>query len=202
MPAMQPCSHAFARDNNHGFGRRPRPHGGNYRRWCAVWKVWKTCLAFLDEAIRKIEQQIREHIDRHPDLKAQAELIDSIKGIGLKTAVRLLAEYQDVRGFTSARAMVAYAGLNPQLHESGRTVRGKPRLSKKGAARLRDALYWPAVVGMTHNPVLREFAERLRAHGKPNMVVIGAVMRKLIHLVYGVLKSGKPFDPHYAQFAA
>lgn len=159
-------------------------------------------LAFLDEAIRKIEQQIREHIDRHPDLKAQAELIDSIKGIGLKTAVRLLAEYQDVRGFTSARAMVAYAGLNPQLHESGRTVRGKPRLSKKGAARLRDALYWPAVVGMTHNPVLREFAERLRAHGKPNMVVIGAVMRKLIHLVYGVLKSGKPFDPHYAQFAA
>ena len=159
-------------------------------------------LAFLEGEITEMERQIREHIDRHPQLKSQRELIDSIPGIGPKTAATLLAEYQDLRAFPSARAMVAFAGLNPRLWESGRTVRGKPRLSKKGSSALRKALYWPAIVAMTRNPTLRQFADRLRGRGKPNLLIIGAVMRKLIHLVFGVLKSGKPFDPDFASTRA
>ncbi|HEX9075591.1 MAG TPA: IS110 family transposase [Anaerolineae bacterium] len=159
-------------------------------------------LAFLDAEIAKIERQIHDHINQHPDLKAQQDLIASIKGIGPKTAALFIAEYPDLKAFASARAMVAFAGLNPQHHDSGRSIHGKPRLSKKGAGRLRKGLYWPAIVAMRYNPVLQAFADRLLAHGKPKMVVIAAVMRKLIHLVYGVLKSGQPFDPNYAKIGA
>ena len=70
-------------------------------------------------------------------------------------------------------------------------------MSKKGNQRLRKALYFPAIVTMRHNPILIAFAQRLLARGKAKMVVIGAVMRKLAHLIYGVLAHKKPFDPAY-----
>lgn len=171
-------------------------------RAAAVRTSLEEMLAFLEAEIAKIERQIREHINRHPHLKTQHDLLVSIGGIGTITAAQFLAEYIDLQAFRSARAMVAFAGVNPQRHESGRTVRGQPRLSKKGSARLRKALYWPAIVAMTHNPVVRAFAERLRARGKPNSVIIGAAMRKLIHLVFGVIQSGRPFDPNYAPHGA
>jgi transposase len=168
----------------------------------AVRRSVEETLAFLAAEITKIEHHIQDHINQHPDLKAQQDLIASIQGIGPKTAALFLAEYPDLKAFASARAMVAFAGLNPQHHDSGRSIHGKPRLSKKGAGRLRKGLYWPAIVAMRYNPVLQAFADRLLARGKPKMVVIAAVMRKLIHLVYGVLKSGQPFDPNFAQSRA
>ena len=95
------------------------------------------------------------------------------------------------------RQLAAHAGLAPQARESGSSVRGKSRISKRGNARLRKALYWPAIVAMRTNPVLRPFADRLREAGKPTMVIIIAVMRKLLHLAFGVLKTQQPFDPNY-----
>lgn len=97
--------------------------------------------------------------------------------------------------YASARQLAAFAGLAPRLHESGNSVRRKAYLSKTGAPRLRKALYFPAVVAIRHNPYVRELSERLRARGKCPMQVIGAAMRKLLHLTYGVLRSGRPFDP-------
>lgn len=156
-----------------------------------------TVLSALDEEIARLEQLIREHIDRHPGLKAQADLLQTIGGIGEKTATRLLAECGDLTRFASAREAAAFAGLTPQEHTSGTSVRGRPRLSKTGSARLRKALYFPAIAAKRFNPLVRAFCEQLLARGKHIMTVIGAAMRKLIHLAYGVLKSGKPFDPNY-----
>ncbi len=153
-------------------------------------------LDFLDQQMADIERQIREHIDHHPGLKQKAELITSINGIGLKTAAKLLSE--NVQTFTSTRAAVAYVGLNPQLRDSGTSVHGRSHLSKIGNARLRKALYLPAVVAMRFNPVIRAHCERLAGRGKPKMVQVGAAMRKLLCLVVGVLKSGVPFDPQFA----
>ena len=101
----------------------------------------------------------------------------------------------DVKLYRSARQLAAFAGLAPRLHESGSSVRRKARLSKTGAPRLRKALYFPALVAMQHNPPIKALGARLRGRGKCPMEVIGAAMRKLVHLAYGVLKSGKPFDP-------
>lgn len=75
------------------------------------------------------------------------------------------------------------------------------RLSKIGNARLRKALYFPAVTAIRCSPFFRSWAEGLRQRGKSKMAVIGAVMRKLVHLVYGVLKTGKPFDPEWVKLA-
>ena len=84
----------------------------------------------------------------------------------------------------------------PRLYESG-TLRRRARLSKIGPGRLRKALYFPAITALKWNPLIRDMAERLRARGKSKMCVVGAAMRKLLHLIYGVLKHQKPFDPQW-----
>ena len=90
--------------------------------------------------------------------------------------------------------MAAYAGLNPSHHTSGTSVKGKSHLSKMGNAEIRKALYMPALVAMKHNPVIKHFCEQLNQRGKPKMVVVCAAMRKLIHIVFGVLHSKQPFN--------
>ena len=95
--------------------------------------------------------------------------------------------------------MVAFAGLNPRQRQSGSSVHGHSAISKTGSASLRAALYMPAVCAKQHNPVLRAYAERLAERGVCKMEIVVAVMRKLLHLVYGVLKSGQPFDPYYLE---
>jgi transposase len=152
-------------------------------------------LAFLDREIARAQGLIRSHIDSHPGLRAQRELLVSIPGVGEATAAKLLAEIMDVKLYEGARQLAAFAGLAPRLHESGSSVRRKARLSKAGAPRLRKALYFPAVVAIRHNPYVKDLSERLKARGKCPMQVIGAAMRKLVHIAYGVLKSGKPFNP-------
>ena len=156
-------------------------------------------LAYLDEQISRTEKLIQEHIKDHPDLKRQSELLDSIPGVGVATAAVLLAEIVDVKQYTSARQVAAFAGLVPRLRESGKSVRGRARLSKIGTPRLRRALYFPAITALRCSPLFRQWADRLRQRGKCKMAVIGAAMRKLVHLAYGVLKTGKPFDPEWAQ---
>jgi transposase len=155
-------------------------------------------IEYLTKEIKKLTSQIQQHIDNHPDLKGKKELLLTIPGIGEKTIAVLLAEIPDTNNYSNARQVAAYAGLTPRKNDSGKTVRGKSRMSKVGNARLRKALYFPAIVAKQWNPVVKEFCERLEARGKSKMAVIGAAMRKLIHLVYGVLNSGKAFDPAIA----
>lgn len=150
-------------------------------------------VANLDAHIAHVHQLIRDHLDRHPGLRAQRELLTTIPGIGEATAAVLIAELFDKR-YASARQAAAFAGLVPRLVESG-TLRGRSRLSKIGPSRLRKALYMPAVAALRWNPTIRAVRARLRAAGKPPMVIIGAAMRKLIHLAYGVLKSGRAYEP-------
>ena len=154
-------------------------------------------IAFLDQQLTQLLRQIHDHVDRHPHLRQQRDLLTSIPGIGDLTAFKLLAEIRDIRAFDSAPQLAAFAGLTPRQRTSGSSVRGKPRLSKRGSARLRSALYFPALVAQRHNPILHAFAQRLLAAGKPKLAVLAAVMRKLLHLVYGILKSGRPFDPDF-----
>jgi transposase len=154
-------------------------------------------IAFLDEQIHDLERAIQAFINQHPDLKRQRDLLDSIPGIGHLTAALLLAEIPNIPGFAEASDLVAFAGLNPRLWQSG-TLRGHTRLSKIGNPALRRLLYLPALSAQRHNPILAPWAQQLAARGKAKMAIVGAVMRRLLILAYGVLKSGQPFDPHFA----
>ncbi len=98
-----------------------------------------------------------------------------------------------MRQFDSAQAVAAFAGLAPQECRSGSSVRKRTRLSKQGPPALRKALYWPAIVACRCNPLIKTLYERLRAAGKSKMVTIGAAMRKLLMIAYGVLKSRTEF---------
>jgi transposase len=165
----------------------------------AVVRQIEQLIVVLDNQIADTIQRIRDHIDRHPDLKAQHDLLTSIPGLGDLTSFHLLAELGDLRRFTDVRQVVALVGLNPQQRQSGRSVHYTAGIARMGHSDLRAALYMPAIVAKHHNPVLKVFAERLANNGLKKKEVIVAVMRKLLHLAYGVIKSGRPFDLNYAQ---
>jgi transposase len=158
-------------------------------------------LLYLAEQIKRAEDLIGNHINSNPTLKRQSELLDSIPGVGQSTAALLLSELPDLKQYRSARQVAACAGLVPRERQLGTSVRGRTRLSKIGNARLRCALYFPAITALRCSPFFQAWAEGLRERGKCKMSVICAVMRKLIHLAYGVLKSEKPFDPQWAKRA-
>jgi transposase len=157
----------------------------------------KTHLDWLDKEIKRLQKNIDDYIDRHPDIRRDAELIESIPGLARVTAGKVLARVGDLRRFGSAKELAAYIGVTPRQRQSGSSVKGRTTISRIGCRELRAALYMPAVSAMTRNPILREFATRLKATGMPTMAVITAVMRKLVHQMYGVVRSGKPFDPNY-----
>jgi transposase len=154
-------------------------------------------IAWLSAEIAKLEDEIDDHIDRHPGLKHDADLIASIPGVGATTVARILGHLGDIRRFESAKAFAAFLGVTPKQRTSGTSVRGRTMISRTGSTALRAALYMPSLVARRHNPILATFAERLLATGMAKKAVIGAVMHKLTHLIYGVIHTGKPFDANY-----
>ena len=151
----------------------------------------------LDAQIKALWKKIKEHVNQHPDLREKQRLLTSIPGIGKLTAIKLIAEIGEIKDFTSASQLAAYAGLAPKQFQSGSSVHKQTRISKQGRTELRRCLYMPAVVASEHNPIVMDLKRRMLASGHVMMEVIVAAMKKLLHLVYGVLKSGKPFDPDY-----
>ena len=142
-----------------------------------------------------VAKEIRRHMDGDDSLKDKHALLDSIPGLGERTIAILLAYYADLERFGNARQAAAFAGVDPRQHESGSSVKMKPRMSKIGHAFLRKSLYMPALVALYKTAWGKRFRERLAAAGKPPKLIIGAMMRKLIHVAFGVLKSKKVFDP-------
>jgi transposase len=151
-------------------------------------------IEWLDNEMKRLSKKIRDHICDDPDLSDKQRLLDSIPGVGERTIASFLAFYADLNRFSNARQAAAFAGLDPRHHESGSSVKGKPRLSKIGHVFLRKMLYMPAIVTLYKTTWGKRFRERLEASCKAPKLIIGAMMRKLIHVAFGVLKSGKPFD--------
>lgn len=152
-------------------------------------------LDLLATQLDAVDQAIQEHVASQQAMQTNLQFLTSIVGIGAVTATKLLTLFPEAQSHTSAKAAAADTGLTPAHYESGTSVRRRPRMSKVGKAEIRAALYFPAITAMTHCPAFKAFADRLRARGKPKKVVIGAVMRKLVHIIYGVLKHQTPYDP-------
>lgn len=163
----------------------------------SVQRGIKDVIQTLEEQIKQVQKAIQDHIDNDPDLRNRHRLLTSIPGVGDTSSAQLLAFLGDLNRYSDVRQVVAHAGLNPAQRQSG-NYEGKARISRVGDANFRKKLYMPALTGKTHNPALKDFAERLSKKGKPFKVVMCALMRKLIHLVWGVLRSGRPFDPEIA----
>jgi transposase len=153
---------------------------------------------FLEREAAKVRAAADAVVEAAAGLRADRDLLESIPGVGRQTATTVLAELPAVDRLLSAQSAAAYCGLAPREFASGSTVRKKTRLSKAGNPRLRKALFLPTQTAVRFNPVLRRFFDRLVAAGKPKMQAIGACMRKLVMICYGVLKNRTPFDPNWA----
>ena len=178
----------------------PELYNGRVPVRFAVQLVFVT--SFRRSRIRKLHdlphrgllEEIEEHVEDAPKLKDHRSLLETIPGVGFQTAAIVLSELGSPDRFENVRQAAAYAGLVPRHRESGTSVRGNPRMSKVGNGRLRRAMYFPAMTALRFNSPVKAFGDLLKERGKEKMVVIGAAMRKLLHIFYGVLKSGCPFD--------
>ncbi|HVV71163.1 MAG TPA: transposase [Verrucomicrobiae bacterium] len=153
----------------------------------------------LDKTIEEIETTITGFLQDHEELNRQVALVDTISGVGPITAAAAVAELPPPGQLDHAGQAVALAGLDPRKKDSGKSVRGVAHVSKMGSRPLRAALYMAAVTALRCNPLIRAQADRLHARGKSGKTVICAAMRKLVRLIYGVLKHGQAFDPKWQE---
>lgn len=149
---------------------------------------------------KEILTDIRDQINSFAKLSSHYELLLSIPGLGELTASSILAEIGDISNFPSSKQLTAFAGLDPSVYQSGNFRASNNKISKRGSTHLRKALYQSASASICRrtsgyaNPTLRDFYDKKIAEGKPSKVAIVATSNKLLRIIYGVLKSGKPFE--------
>jgi transposase len=154
-------------------------------------------IKLLEKEAARLRAAADELIGATPALSADRALLESIPGVGRPTATTILAELPAVERLPSAESAAAYCGLSPREFRSGTSVKKRTRLSKTGNARLRRALFLPTQTAVRFNPLLKGFFDKLVKAGKPKMQALGACMRKLVMICYGVLKNRQPFDPKW-----
>jgi transposase len=166
-----------------------------------VSKDIQSHIRLLDARIEKLDAALRKLIATDAIQAHNHELLVSIPGIATRTAAALQCELADIARFETARQLAAHAGLTPRHHQSG-LFAGRTRLSKIGSSRLRARLYMSAIAAKKHSAPFIVFAQRLRANAiargthLAEKAVVCAIMRKLVHIVFGVLKSQQPFNPN------
>jgi len=131
-------------------------------------------------------------------MREDIELLRSIPGIGEVTSVTLQGESDGLNNFKSVKGLVSFVGIAPSEHTSGTSVHKRPKISRRGNARIRHHLYMATMRATQVNPVIKEFYERLLNRGKCKKLALVACMRKMLHIIWGVMKHRKSFDPCYA----
>ena len=155
-------------------------------------------IRYLSRQIESLKKEINKHIDRNPELRDKRKLLESIPGVGEATIHIVLSHFASIEKFRDAKSLTSFLGIAPRHYQSGSSVTKRTRMSKVGRSSLRKAFYMPAVVALRYNPLIADLKVKLSKAGKHNMLIIGAAMRKLVHIIYGVLKNKIPFDPNYS----
>ena len=160
----------------------------------AVAEDLRAHLAFLEQRIAQLETEAQKVIQGEVSLKRPFALLLSTPGIAERSAIRILAELGGLPHDMKVRQWVAHAGLDPCRYQSGSSVRRPTRISRRGNAGLRAALYMPALVAVRHDPHIRGFYDHLVAAGKAKRQALTAVMRKLLHAIFGMFKNNTAFQ--------
>ena len=151
-----------------------------------------TLLLALQSQLRQLEEQIEELATNLPEV----DLLKSIPGIGDKLAATIVSEIGDAEQFESAKQLVAYAGIDPGVHSSGKFTASQNRITKRGSKRLRRALYLAVQCGLrggTNNKI-RNYYDKKKKEGKPYKVAVIACANKLLHHIYAILIKGQPYN--------
>lgn len=148
----------------------------------------------LEAQIEETQRAAMEIVNSEAELRRSFDHLCSVKGIAELSAVKILGEINVLPDDMNHRQWVAHAGLDPCHHDSGTSVHHPARISKKGNKYLRAALYMPAHTAVRFEPGVKRFYDRLLSRGKAKMQAKVAVMRKLLHAIYGMLKHDEDFD--------
>jgi transposase len=160
----------------------------------SVIKIWEKIVNNLEKKISEVEKKAFLLLAKDDNIQRDYNNLQTIPGISKTTAIAILSELPEISNFNNARQLAAYIGITPKHKISGSSIRGKPRISKIGSSILRKALYFPSIVAKKHNPVIKAFCKPLKEKGKHAKVIICAAMRKLVHIVFAVLKHNHPFN--------
>ena len=153
---------------------------------------------FIKSMIKTLENEAKRIVEDNKKLKTRFDLITSIKGVGSKMALTILADMPDVDKFEDAKQYAAFVGVTPYHFQSGTSVNGKSHISKFGSKKVRKILYMSALVVKNHNTYFEKFVDKLQKKGKAPKIIIVAIMRKLMHLFYGMLKNNANFNENLA----
>lgn len=163
----------------------------------AAKQSFKQLIKRLEKQIASLEEKIERLVNENKAFNKIVEQLTQIKGIGRLSAYKIIAYLPELALFESAKQLAAYIGVTPRQRQSGK-FKGKTRMSKFGSSHLRKALYMPALSAKRFNTDLKPFVERLKKKGLPPKAIVGALMRKLVHIIYGMLKHNQPYNPALA----
>jgi transposase len=157
-------------------------------------------IEFINKQIETIEKELKQSYTQDKQLQERVDNICTIKGIGLMTALIVIAETNGFDLIENKAQLVSYAGYDVVENQSGSSIRGKTRISKKGNAHIRRALYFPAFTAAINEPKLKDIYQRLHEKN-PKIKMIGAVavQRKLLVLIYTLYKKNEPYDPKFEE---
>jgi transposase len=161
----------------------------------AVHQSTTAMLRSMERQLAKIEKAIAELCANDPPLQNQVDLLCTIPGVAQRSATRILAYGKSALTNYSSRSLIAHAGLAPRHHQSGTSVHRKSYIAKQGNKHLRHSLYMPALVGIVHNPIIKNYYQRLLENDKPKMLALVACMKKLLLISRAILITQKPFNP-------
>jgi transposase len=147
-------------------------------------------IVFLEDQVDELDGEIKT---LYTDLD---EFLTTIPGIGEVLAPIILAEIGDVEKFSNPAKLVAFTGIDPSTNQSGQKVSRDEVISKRGSPYLRNAVYQAAFIASNHNPHLRDYYQRKKAEGKHHYVALAGVQRKLLYIIWSVLKEQRPYRPY------
>ncbi|MDP4228502.1 MAG: IS110 family transposase [Bacteroidota bacterium] len=159
-----------------------------------IRKEFEKSIKQLDKRLKALGETLENSFKAYEPWQPLVQLLTGIKGVGALSAYRLLAYLPDISFFKSAKQLAAFIGVSPKQKTSGKYI-GETKLSKLGDSRLRKILYMPAMNAKRFNPALQPFVNRLKSKGMAPKAIVGAVMRKLVHIIFGVLKNKTAFNP-------
>ena len=146
-------------------------------------------IKFLENQLDELNEMISERLAEFNSP------ITSITGIGDVLGASILSEIGDISRFESADKLAAFAGIDPTVSQSGNFLGTKNKMSKRGSPYLRRAIWLAATAAILHDPAIKAFYDRKKAQGKHHYVCVGYICRKLINIIFSVLKSGQPYQP-------
>jgi transposase len=159
-----------------------------------ILKQMSQHLKLIEKQIEELQEEAMPYIAQDPLWSRRYQLLLTIKGVGEVSALNLISELIMLPDDLSAAQWVKYAGLDPSRKLSGTSVQGKTKIAKTGNARLRAALYMPAMTASEHDPAVSQFRARLEANHKTPLQAIVAIQRKFLHGIHAMFRTDQPWE--------